>query len=523
MATQEDFLGKGGFKVQSADQFLGGGSFKVQQPEEAGIQPETKDTFLEGHKVLKGISDFVGTTGLGRGIAQGIFLKFTNEGKNLLKLVEQGQLKEADVEKIIGKTATTKEILGSAAQTALTAVAFGKTKGMMGRAVANVLPVSGWESGAFKLMKGAEFAEGGVQVGKGLGAFAKSAGAQAVRTGGLLGAGGAADAYGEGKDKAGILREAAKGFGLGAGFSIAGALVKGVLSQSPTLLSITSQVPEKALKRGAERPAEMALAKKQVKVLGDKGVFKETQKAVPVLRKALTDSWKEGTERLVGEFENVKVGYGEKEVKNIAKIFKQYGEDVPKNLTNMSFKENLDLYKTINAIKKGSLEESAEGYVIRELAKTVRDRLVKSFGGVGGKTDEFLKDYASRKGVLDSFDTIVRAYEEENPKTMRAAFNALEAVFKDRSGAFVDAVAAMEKVTGRPMLDKIASLYSQDILPRRMGEFNFGELMRLILAPMGITSPRGAAMLSRTAGRIAQSGEGTASTLVKGLLKTAAK
>ena len=89
--------------------------------------PEQTDAFLSGHPVLKSISDFVGTTGLGKGIAQGIFLKFTPEGKELLNQVSQGKLKQEDVEKIIGKTATTKEILGSALKTATSIGAVGIT------------------------------------------------------------------------------------------------------------------------------------------------------------------------------------------------------------------------------------------------------------------------------------------------------------------------------------------------------------------------------------------------------------
>lgn len=91
---------------------------------EPPISPKT-DAFLAGHPVLKGISDFIGTTGLGKGIAQGVFLKFTPEGKNLLNLVSQGKIKQEDVESIIGKTATTKEILGSAIGTATAVGGFG--------------------------------------------------------------------------------------------------------------------------------------------------------------------------------------------------------------------------------------------------------------------------------------------------------------------------------------------------------------------------------------------------------------
>lgn len=79
--------------------------------------------FLEGQRVLKGINDLIGTTGLAKGITQGIFLKFTPEGKDLLNQVAEGKITQEDVEKIIGKTATTKEILGSAIQTGATAIA----------------------------------------------------------------------------------------------------------------------------------------------------------------------------------------------------------------------------------------------------------------------------------------------------------------------------------------------------------------------------------------------------------------
>ena len=87
------------------------------------------DAFLAGHPVLKGISDFVGTTNLGKGIAQGIFLKFTPEGKNLLKLMGQGQVKQEEIEDIIGKAPTTKQIIGSALQTGLTALSAGSLPG----------------------------------------------------------------------------------------------------------------------------------------------------------------------------------------------------------------------------------------------------------------------------------------------------------------------------------------------------------------------------------------------------------
>ena len=84
------------------------------------------DTFLSGHSVLKGISDYIGTTGLGKGLAQGLFLKFTPEGKDLLNRLSTGEITTAEVENIIGKPANAKEIYGSALRTFGSIAAFGK-------------------------------------------------------------------------------------------------------------------------------------------------------------------------------------------------------------------------------------------------------------------------------------------------------------------------------------------------------------------------------------------------------------
>ena len=92
-----------------------------------GDTAKTKvDTFLSGHPILKGISNFIGTTGLGKGLAQGIFLKYTPEGKEMLKMIENGEMNYSELEEIIGKGVTNKEIIGSTIKTAGSIVAFGK-------------------------------------------------------------------------------------------------------------------------------------------------------------------------------------------------------------------------------------------------------------------------------------------------------------------------------------------------------------------------------------------------------------
>lgn len=82
-------------------------------------QPSKKpiDTFLSGHSILKGISDVIGTTGLGKGIAQGIFLKYTPEGRDIEKQILAGKMNYNDLENIVGGGVTNKEIIGSTIKT----------------------------------------------------------------------------------------------------------------------------------------------------------------------------------------------------------------------------------------------------------------------------------------------------------------------------------------------------------------------------------------------------------------------
>lgn len=104
------------------------------------------DPFLSGHPVLKGISDFVGTTGLGKGIAQGIFLKFTPEGKDLIEQMKRGEVTQKDIEEITGAVATPRQIIGSAGQTALNFATLGGA-GLAGKFGVRALKTAGLGAG----------------------------------------------------------------------------------------------------------------------------------------------------------------------------------------------------------------------------------------------------------------------------------------------------------------------------------------------------------------------------------------
>ena len=73
---------------------------------------------LAGHPILKGTSDFLGTSGLGKGITQAIYLNFTKEGKQLAQDLKDGKISYDDFNNAIGGLAKPEEVVGSAMQTA---------------------------------------------------------------------------------------------------------------------------------------------------------------------------------------------------------------------------------------------------------------------------------------------------------------------------------------------------------------------------------------------------------------------
>lgn len=88
------------------------------------------DKFLEGHPVLRGISDLVGTTGLAKGLSQAAFLHFTPEGKDVQKMLDEGKISFDEFNNIIGGLATPQEILGSGAQIATNIALAGQYSGV---------------------------------------------------------------------------------------------------------------------------------------------------------------------------------------------------------------------------------------------------------------------------------------------------------------------------------------------------------------------------------------------------------
>jgi len=90
--------------------------------ESKGIDPrlQSQQTVGKAERSLKGIGNFLGVTGLAKGITQAIFLR-TQAGKQTLRLFEEGKISQAEFENIIGgDIAKPSEVIGSAANTVLT-------------------------------------------------------------------------------------------------------------------------------------------------------------------------------------------------------------------------------------------------------------------------------------------------------------------------------------------------------------------------------------------------------------------
>lgn len=99
-------------------------------------EPDVIKTVVGSQGVLKGITDLLGsvtgTTGLAKGITQSILYNFTPEGKEVLRLANEGKITSEELDSIAGSIATPKEIVGSAAQTGLSIATLGGA-GMAGK------------------------------------------------------------------------------------------------------------------------------------------------------------------------------------------------------------------------------------------------------------------------------------------------------------------------------------------------------------------------------------------------------
>src|SRR3990167_6783855 len=312
--------------------------------------PEETGGFLDAaekvgnffRKVPSGLSKVggaLGLGGLGKGIAQSIF-QFTPEGKDVLKMLGEGEITQEQFDEIVGGgLVTPKEVLASAGQTALLA-----------------------GSSAF----GAMTALGRIGVSAGLG-----------------GAFGGLSAIEKDKSWTDVLKSTAIGAGVGG--AVGGVLESGRILATkmfPKLLNYTSRTPDRAIERNIKYPSRMGSSMKRVKGVESEAVLGEVQKAVVNSRKNLSLEWKEGEKYLTQQFHKQRFGLNTKEIGQLQKIADDFAFDIPDNLENMSIKEWLNLNKGLNELsRKTGVKAAPKGHIVREVSDTIKTKLLKFFGG----------------------------------------------------------------------------------------------------------------------------------------------
>lgn len=450
--------------------------------------PEIADTFLKGHGILKGISDLVGATGLGKGIAQGIFLRFTPEGKDVMKRIESGEMKYSDLENIIGKGVTNKEIIGGGVQTGTSLLAFGGTPLSAGKTI----------------------------VRQGTKTFLKTARSQALKAGTITGIGGAANEYAKGGSTGDVISSGLKSAATGAVISGGISAIKGGLSQIPKLLSYTSNIPGEALNYQFTNPSKVASASRSLSKNGINELY-AVQKHVFRMRSDLNDYYKEGVDSVINEFTNKRISLASK-TRLLNKVADIFGIDLPQNIRILSVKESLGLYKTINELaSKGSIAKSSEGYIVRELRSFLRDSIVSRFGGEGGSVDRLLKNYSAEKQTLDAIAALTNAFKNKDVVKQNAALNMLKNVFSENKAAYLNAVQDFQTKTGFDILSSASAMQTSKLLPTRTGGLGLDELFRMALFPL--TSPKVVGIETRALGGLTNSGGTQTQSLIKGVLR----
>lgn len=185
----------------------------------------TDNGFLGTHPVLKTLGNLVSVTGLAKGLSQAIFLNFTPEGQDTLKRLQSGEISLDQFNNIVGGgLATPGEVLGSAAQMALTigTAGLGSAEEATANEATGQLIRGGTKEVAQPLITriGKQIATGGaigstggainaVSQGQGMGGIATSALTGAI-TGGTLG--GASELAATGLTKSlGLIRDSIQG------------------------------------------------------------------------------------------------------------------------------------------------------------------------------------------------------------------------------------------------------------------------------------------------------------------------
>jgi hypothetical protein len=274
------------------------------------------------------------------------------------------------------------------------------------------------------------------------------------------------------------------------------ALSKGLTKALPAVMEQTASIPSGAIERGMERPAQVG---KMVNK-NSESALSNIQQAVRGLRQTLSEKYATGKDQLVQQFAENRMGFNTNEIRVVNKVADNFGLDV-QNPQNLSLNEALNLFKEVNELySKPAIKISAEGIPVRQLREIMRTKIINTFGGTNGPVDQFLKDYGAQKAVHDAADDLVRAYKTGSPKTQASALSTIKSVFNENKSAYISALQDLEQATGTDILDHLAALHVQKVLPAKSGKFGVDELFRYLLFPL--TSPRLVGLETRALGRL---------------------
>lgn len=447
--------------------------YKTLLTEEKQETEKPKDkSFIEKTADFLGIGDF------GRGIGQSIF-QTTKEAKELQeqpnqKLIDEATKKLSDpnlseerkakyrklLEGLSQGTAksgeiltgglTNRQVLGSAAQTALNVATAG---------LANPSSVVG------KLAQNAA----------------------------LAGGFGAAHVYGESKDAIQIFKAAAQSAVLGAGIIGAGSLIaKSAKAVAPKLLGFASKVPEEAITQAIEKPGIVS----QTRKAGDPAkIRKQAIQAVTELKRAVSEEFEKGVGKLTA-----KPVAGKELSKTLAddfigiaegfKIsgFGKQGEKVlgfnKSSIINKSEQRALqEAYNTINdwsdftpqglnaLIQRiGALRKFESGGMTKKSAilGKIYSKINQSIKKAAPELSEAKTRYAGVKKVLNQIDDVL-ATEKKKPSQINASISKLANIYKGNKQEYVQVLKSIEELTGQDILAQLAGLEFQKIMPTLLG------------------------------------------------------
>jgi len=281
------------------------------------------------------------------------------------------------------------------------------------------------------------------------------------------------------------------------------ALEQGAIKARPIASKVMGSIGERgaevapeATEMAVKTPAKMLESQKSAYSLSKPQMLEKIQSGVRNLRTKLTNEYQVGEKQIIEKNSLKRIGLNEKEQTSLKKLSDKYGIELPQNLNSLSVKETFDLNSQLGELKNYSdIAQTAEGKPVRDIYDLVRGK-VKEFEG----TDEFLKNYSTKKTLLDSVDGLFNAYKTKDPKKVAAAFRNMNNLFKEDKFKYAEAIEQLTKETGGNLMNELKAMQLRSILPKEVGtKFNWSDIFRLTFFPL--TSPRLIGFESKAIGR----------------------